>query len=100
MSDPSYAPPHVPHVYKNEAIVTPLPWHRSNTMTYFGDALYRLCAGALWSPRRRLDVLVIVVVRLTPVYGFEDVLRPDPALHGTVLVHVNLRTLHLVDQAP
>lgn len=45
-------------------------------------------------------MVMVVVPPLTPLYGGEDVLRPDPALHGAVLVHVHLRALHLVDQAP
>lgn len=45
-------------------------------------------------------MLVVVVLPLMPVYGGQDVLRPDPALHGPVLVHVHLGALHLVDQAP
>ena len=44
-------------------------------------------------------LVMVVVLLLMPVYGGEDVLWPDPALHGAVLVHVHLRALHLVDQA-
>jgi len=40
------------------------------------------------------------MVPSVPVHSVEHVLRPDAALHGAVLVHVNLRALHLVDQAP
>jgi len=39
------------------------------------------------------------MVPSVPVHSVEHVLRPDAALHGAVLIHVNLRALHLVDQA-
>ena len=41
-----------------------------------------------------------VILSLLPVDGGEHVLRADAALDGTVLVHIHLGALHLVDEAP